>query len=402
MNEPTADGSPTDCAEDNRASASAESEFESASKRHRAQDGISSNGAESATSATTSGNLPVVGHASVAGADGAAAQATAARSDRWRVDKAAVQAAVEAAFSEFHTEDEGIVFLLAKGVMKSVPALRAVQFTDLLNSSGEEWEARRARLKRLVDLTGDTTHPGNPGWQSFNDFLKVAPGWEHKDAYMFHVARNVSLAHRVHHSGLCYIHAPAVVQRYLVSLHQKDVGMIDMTKLLRETFTAKELEKHIFEDEGGSSFQMLKRILQPGSKFVTDGTHEDNLKTYGPGLVSGFAVDPDFHAGHASYDGELKGKVVGHHAMALIGVRRDPSSGQLWYLLQNWWPQAQFVEVSREYLISSEAKVSFVITPQLKIPDDFSTQSQLFAENENVDKPEQMMSEDPACPVPGD
>jgi hypothetical protein len=166
--------------------------------------------------------------------------------------------------------------------------------------------------------------------------------------------------------------------------------MIDMAKMICESFSATELERHIFDDAGGNSRSMLKHILQPGSVIVASSLEliADNLGKFGPGLVATFEVHEDFNASYLSYDGNPRGKLVGHHAMVLVGSRREAGSGKQWFLLQNWWPQMQFAEVSEEYMEACGATVYFVKTPQTAIPTQFPVTADTYAENENLDKPE--------------
>ena len=244
---------------------------------------------------------------------------------------------------------------------------------------------------------------GPAGWQTFAEFLSANPMWQDNDAYIFHVANNVSLPRRSQPSGLSYMNAPLVLQHYLVSLHQPDVGMIDMPNLIRHHFSAEQFHQHIFADQGGSSRAILQMILEPCSLRVEDfpaDEYEEDLKRYGPGLVSHFRVYDDFlNDRKTSFDGApqpIEGKSLddsdgfhGFHAMVLIGFRRDAQTGKRWFLLQNWWPHSQFVEVSEGYLKHCRPTVYFVKNPQTKIPSKFPRLSQWVAETEDIDRPEQ-------------
>jgi hypothetical protein len=173
-----------------------------------------------------------------------------------------------------------------------------------------------------------------------------------------------------------------------------EVGMIDISKLIRDTFTQKELEHHIFDDDGGSSVDMLKRILERGSMITAVGPTPqllcDYIKGYGPGLVSCFEVYDDFNRGDIhSHVGAPVGEFKGLHAMVMIGYRVAVDTGKTFFLLQNWWKTKQFVEVDEEYLKRCGAVMYFVETPQTKIPSEFPINMGKFLENENdLDKPE--------------
>ena len=191
------------------------------------------------------------------------------------------------------------------------------------------------------------------GVQTFSEFVSLIPLWQNRSSsYVFHLDhpdvkdKSDVLVQRAQLSGLCYIHGPDLLQHYLVSMTSSvSVGMIDMSKLIRDTFTAKQLEYHIFDNKGGSSFSMLKFILTKGSNTFASENHTENLVRYGPGLVSYFEVYEDFRDNNKfSYSGIPTGDSVGLHAMVLIGYRKD-EHGKVFYLLQNWWKDKQFVEV---------------------------------------------------------
>lgn len=174
-------------------------------------------------------------------------------------------------------------------------------------------------------------------------------------------------------------------------MNDPNVGMIDMSKMIRRNFKGRALEKHIFENEGGSSTHILRSILEPHSQTTYADVERaaEYLKNYGPALVNGFDVRKDFYnsPNKLSFDGDPVGKHIGYHAMVLIGSRHD-ETGKEWFLIQNWWPGLQFVEMSASYLKKSDCTLYFVKTPQSHIPDKWPTQNHMFAENENVDKPE--------------
>jgi hypothetical protein len=348
------------------------------------------------------GNAGVAAVADATARKGLAADTVRELASRWKLEASTVDEAAAEARALFDSSDNGIVFLLAKGVLRDKlrPQRMRESFELVLNPPDAEWQARRKRLDRLVQVEGDRAWDSAPeGWQTLDQWRAAVPGWEDKD--IFHLRHGVLLPQRCQLSGLCYIHAPEVLQHYLVSLTDKThKGMIDMVKLIRENFGADHLERHVFDDAGGSSLATLKAILEPGSECFSTRSSDFArcLERYGPGLVTSFGVHQDFHGAQApSYDGKPAGDFVGHHAMVLIGARQD-GGGKRFFLLQNWWRQSQFVEVSEAYLKACGATVYFVETKQTRIPDEFPVQLRLVAENESVDKPERLMCEDPVAP----
>ena len=153
--------------------------------------------------------------------------------------------------------------------------------------------------------------------------------------------------------------------------------MIDMSKLIRESFTSVELEGHIFDEYGGNSLVMLKRLLEKDFDYLSIGSSFDeilcdSLKSYGPGLVSCFEAHDDFLNNNVHcHAGSPEGEVVGLHSMLLIGFRVD-SAGKKYFLIQYWWKRKQF----------------FVTTPQNHILKEFDVNMGSYVECENLDKPE--------------
>jgi hypothetical protein len=72
--------------------------------------------------------------------------------------------------------------------------------------------------------------------------------------------------------------------------------VLDVALYMSEQFSAEQLEKHVFDDSGGSSKQFLEAILEPGSISMSSypSLYADHLTLYGPALVSNFKVTEDF------------------------------------------------------------------------------------------------------------
>lgn len=200
-------------------------------------------------------------------------------------------------------------------------------------------------------------------------------------------------------SGLCYMHAPVVLQHYLVSIHRGTSGerkMIDVAKYIHLNWKGSALLKYLKEDSGGSSMSFLEEInyhvrgfdtanytIPPTESRLFESTCTELMErlAFKPALVSNFRVDHQFHHGGTSF---LTGSVntaelSGHHAMVLIGCRACPVHGYV-FLLQNWWKGRYFIEVSASYLASSKATISFVTQEIEYIPDCFPVVHSSFVE----------------------
>jgi hypothetical protein len=110
------------------------------------------------------------------------------------------------------------------------------------------------------------------------------------------------------------------------------------------------------------------------------------LTKFGAGLVTKFHVDDNFRdSDNFSFTGSVDidtTKTTGH-AMVLVGVRED-KLGQGWFLLQNWWEGKQFVEMTLEYLKSSNALLYFPLQKHTKVRDplDASATTCIFTEED--------------------
>jgi hypothetical protein len=90
------------------------------------------------------------------------------------------------------------------------------------------------------------------------------------------------------------------------------------------------------------------------------------------------------------HHGLPSGNCAGLHAMVLLAIRHDGVHGRC-FLLQNWWLQRQFVEVSEAYFAACGATVYFVETPQSYVA--FPTRKGKYVDCEHMDKPEEPPSE---------
>jgi len=290
---------------------------------------------------------------------------------------------------------KGIVFLCTKGVFSDLPQRQNMEFSFLRSpssaplSSQKHYRNAQARLLRLITQP-EENHTNILPSDVHTFTAQEFPGYNNDDVYFLKYPGKLVQRHQL--SGLCYMHAPAVVQHYKLDSTRNNLPMIDLLQIVRDNFTSLELGKHIFNDEGGSSKEFLEYILEPNSVIVVSSImgSADFFDKYGVGLVSGFQVHADFYNGsvHRHY-GKPWGNFIGSHAMALVGHRKD-KNGTQFFLLQNWWKSKQFVELDESYLENCGASVYFVKTPQTTIPGNFSKHYGRFFELELIDKPERL------------
>ena len=279
-------------------------------------------------------------------------------------------------------KDDLRVFLYAKGIMKDKSkAVRKEEFDNLLNPDGamvsdkvrKKLKLARERLRRIV-VKGEVGKNFNEEASLFDAFVTNHPEWGPGKSFV--VFRDHELlkdkphayVERVQLSGLCYMHAPVILQHFLVAMFSDDaIPMLDMAIYLKKHISAKLLERRIWDDEGGDSQTFLKNILvkTPTPMFLArSGTDEleSYLKSFGPALISRFEVEEAFDSVNWQHIGSMTTASKGNHAMVLVGIRKEGDATR--YLVQNWWKKKAFVEMDGEYLSACGAVVNFVQTQQ--------------------------------------
>lgn len=157
-------------------------------------------------------------------------------------------------------------------------------------------------------------------------------------------------------NGLCFMHAPIVLQHYLVQMNSAEaVPMLDMADYWRRHVSddattpefMRRVSRHalyelIWKDNGGDSVVFLEQILvqRPTPVFKQLGSDGKNwragLELYGPLLVSTVEIEQAFMDGNTvSFLGEVSTHERGMHAMVLVGHRKEGDEDR--FLLQNWW-----------------------------------------------------------------
>jgi hypothetical protein len=186
------------------------------------------------------------------------------------------------------------------------------------------------------------------------------------------------------------MHACVVVQHYLVAMNNhKEIPMLNMAEYLKKYMPGERLYQHIWNNKGGDSLDFLESIWKekPESESIIHCSNRSDLdsmdgylQSYGPGLVSGFAVEKNFTGDDWQHLGKYNVEnFKGRHAMVLVGYRIVDEKKR--YLLQNWWKSKPYVEVDVDYLISSKATIHFIKEKQEKM-GDYPTNNDAFVECE--------------------
>jgi hypothetical protein len=331
------------------------------------------------------------------------------RRDSWKIsddDANSAMALMKAdGLTDEEMQDDLRIFLYAKGIMRDEESVvRKKKFDNLLNPDGAlvsdeartKLKSARERLRRIV-VKGEVGKNFDEAASLFDAFVAKHPEWGPEKSFV--VFRDHQLlkgkqhayVERVQLSGLCYMHAPVILQHYLVSMHSHDaVPMLDMAVYLKKHMSAEALERHIWLNKGGDSHAFLEKILvqDPVPVFDSVSAKHDlasSLLQYGPGLVSGFKVEKKFNSDKWKHIGTQKIDSTGLHAMVLVGFRKQGNG--IRYLLQNWWKTKPFIEVDADYLESCGAIAHFMKTVQDRM-GEFPTNSHDHVECEMLDAEE--------------
>jgi hypothetical protein len=307
-------------------------------------------------------------------------------------------------------QDDLRVFLYAMGILRDKESVvRKKEFDNVLNPDAamvsdearKKLKLARERLTWII-VKGEVGKNFDEEASLFDDFVAKHPEWGPEKSFVVfrdHVllkGKPHAYVERVQLSGLCYMHAPVILQHYLVTMFSNDpVPMLDMAVYLKKYMDAKSLERRIWDDEGGDSQTFLKNILvkQPAPVFLPrSGIDEldSYLKSFGPALISRFEVEEAFDSVDWQHIGSLTTAPKGNHAMVLVGVRKEGDSTR--YFVQNWWKKKAFVEMDGEYMSACGALMNFVQTRQTAM-GSYPTNAHNHVECEILDAQETFNSE---------
>lgn len=197
----------------------------------------------------------------------------------------------------------------------------------------------------------------------------------------------------------CYLPAAITAQTYAVrkgTLNDQSSPTsrtIRTDQYIRRAFGPDQLYRRIMHNKGGKASEVFENLsalpVKANAKIsATDSNAAiilQHLQNYGAGLVTGFHVDAEFKEKERfSYSGRVAvdpNKKTGH-AMVLVGFRKERATGEVWLLLQNWWKDKQFVEVTLEYFQSSKTIIYFPMQKHTKFKDCFRMSEDNFNETD--------------------
>jgi hypothetical protein len=169
----------------------------------------------------------------------------------------------------------------------------------------------------------------------------------------------------VQRGGTCYIAAASMLVTHLLKrLYPNEPWrVLTFHDVVLQTFVEDDMLRRVCLDKGGQShetFDLISLNVTAVPMIVNTKSGEDiydALKEYGPALMEGAFISDDIHATSCgsqqrSFSGEVQADGSSErHAMLIVGARKD-RSGVWWFLLQNWWKDAHFIEVDLQRLQS--------------------------------------------------
>ncbi len=209
-----------------------------------------------------------------------------------------------------HKECTMLAFLYEKNVVQ----IRAGSTTDMrkrfyfailhpeTSCNVTFFEKAHKKLSRITATTDDYVSNHVPaGVLSWDDAMRMLPQWaDPATSYVFHrddpdilpENRGQVLIQRVIERGPSYMHAPVVLQYYLISKYSKsklDPVILDMAKYIRDTFSTEQLKRHFLEDEGISSSVLMDDLLQKYTESIIVPLYDIDaafLQKHGPLLLT--------------------------------------------------------------------------------------------------------------------
>lgn len=284
--------------------------------------------------------------------------------------------------------EEGVKLESFVEYLKEKGIKRITEFWEQLDPEG------RRRLKSLAygdeKLTatfdqefGKFSEATNNSWTTDSDLNeKIALFWHRYPNKQYLKVLRCQL------SGLCFFHACVVLQHYLVSINESNdstnVGMLDIGKYEGSILKGKALENYLTIPHGGETISHLKKLcdltaadlnrvdlptinekstsIEISARNIICDRIMDLLEEQ-PALVSSFVVMDDFYDSKdvrfTIPDLECWPDEERTHAMVLVGMRKS-TSGEYYFLLQNWWRGRYFIEVSYDYLTFCQPRITFV------------------------------------------
>jgi hypothetical protein len=290
------------------------------------------------------------------------------------------------------------------------PAVRVGILRAVLEGVGEVAAGAQERLLRLVRNARDVVATSLPPdvQRSVDAFHAAVPVWATPTAAWLFQRDGVQGCdvYRAQLSGNCFMHAPNVVLHYVVCKHRRPAvaslrvrvsdhlkEMVDLTAYVLKYFDGRRLWEYVYEDSGGDSIAFLQElgvledddVIEARAVSMSEAVVMSRLEEHGPALIARFKTFDEFNAADSSYQfigchkTAASTRGLGQHAMALVGWRRI-ESGEVRFLVQNWWKSMQFFECDLLFLQSRGATLVWVTKKLTELPSDRPMTTSSYAE----------------------
>jgi hypothetical protein len=213
-----------------------------------------------------------------------------------------------------HLEDENtdvsriLCFLYGRGFMhgdtlaKDEKKLRIEKVKAIIMN-----RAAKKRLLQVIKFDGDTDLSAKESAKAVyaRTVVTLKRYFNHDGTRGF--LREMKNAHyylRMQKSGNCFLQAPCVLMAYLLQRYGLLNGPVDLSKLIRASFSDDDLFKYVAKDGGGNSLAILHSLLEgvdpdPSLNTITESMYgiDYYFERCGPALVSHFSVNANFKQG---------------------------------------------------------------------------------------------------------
>eukprot|EP00971_Amphidinium_carterae_P023884 470913-Amphidinium_carterae.1 len=173
---------------------------------------------------------------------------------------------------------------------------------------------------------------------------------------------------RIQRAGYCFLHAALTSASYVRALQQppgSSVKHFSLADFLRRQW---QVAYSIVMDKGGSSLQTLlslgiernaMHVVQDWRVLEEPEVIIEHLNTFGLGMLQDFTKKlPSYSDREACNERVIRNGQFATHALLMVGWRKDFSG--TFYLMQNWWRDNEFFEISQRCLMMTGAEMIFV------------------------------------------
>lgn len=254
------------------------------------------------------------------------------------------------------------------------------RFLHLLEPNDQDSMSQQGNMIALLSTDQSDLSESTPTHvMTFDQALDILPHqWSNSStSYVFYrddprcIDGRCVILQRVQLTKSCFIQAAVMLQHCLMSrskISAQAGAIIDMKVFIRDF--SRSLEPFIL-NQGGLVSDVFKEIVVGDPGFFLKKINEIDarwLEIYGPGVLTFRFLNETLILGSSKslvYAGNETGQFSGRHSVIIIGVRMEGNSRH--FLVRNWSPDQQVVEIREDYLNASNGKAFFVKNQNLSV-----------------------------------